>query len=127
MDKLNLYDSKNVLGKPLRVCCMDPTTGFFRNGCCDTNDDDHGVHTVCVIVTKTFLAFSKENGNDLSTPNVEFGFPGLKEGDKWCLCASRWVEALKMGVAPQIILSATHERTLDFVDLDTLKKYAIDS
>ncbi len=121
-----LLPSKNVFGKPLRTCCMNPITGFFRNGCCDTNQEDHGAHTVCVIVTNRFLEFSKEKGNDLSTPHPEFNFKGLQEGDKWCLCAERWVEAEQFGVAPQVILSATHERTLDYTDLDTLKKYAID-
>ena len=121
-----LLPSKNVFGKPLRTCCMNPITGFFRNGCCDTNQEDHGAHTVCVIITNRFLEFSKEKGNDLSTPHPEFNFKGLQEGDKWCLCAKRWVEAEQFGVAPQVILSATHERTLDYTDLDTLKKYAID-
>lgn len=123
---MDMAPSRNVLGKPLRVCCMQPTTGFFRNGCCDTNETDFGVHTVCAVLTEEFLSFSKAAGNDLSTPRPEFGFEGLKAGDKWCLCAARWVEAYEANMAPNIILSATHERTLDFVDLETLKAFAVD-
>jgi uncharacterized protein (DUF2237 family) len=105
---------------------MQPTTGFFRNGCCDTNETDFGVHTVCAVLTEEFLSFSKAAGNDLSTPRPEFGFEGLKAGDKWCLCAARWVEAYEANMAPNIILSATHERTLDFIDLEVLQRFAID-
>ena len=110
----------NVLGKPLQPCSMDPLTGFYRTGCCETGDDDKGVHTVCVILTEEFLAFSQQAGNDLSTPNPYFGFPGLKPGDQWCLCALRWVQAWKMGVAPKVKLECTHERTLNFVALEVL-------
>ena len=121
-----MEDSLNVYGKPLRTCCNNPVTGFFRNGCCDTAKGDLGVHTVCVVVTQTFLEFSQSKGNDLITPMPSYNFPGLKEGDKWCLCALRWLEAYNEGVAPQIIISATHKRTLDMVPLDILEQYAID-
>ena len=118
--------AKNVLGTPLRPCSMRPLTGYFRNGCCDTGADDYGVHTVCVRVTAEFLAFSSAAGNDLSTPFPEYHFPGLKPGDQWCLCASRWKEALEAGIAPPVILGATHMATLEFVDLDDLKRFSVD-
>tara|TARA_B100000586_G_C20045629_1_gene399720 strand:+ start:333 stop:719 length:387 start_codon:yes stop_codon:yes gene_type:complete len=117
---------KNVLGTPLRACCMQPITGFTRNGFCELHPDDQGLHTVCVIVTDAFLAFSKSKGNDLSTPFPEYQFPGLKEGDKWCLCALRWKEAYEANVAPKIVISATHESVLEIIDLEVLKQYAID-
>ncbi len=117
---------KNVLGGPLELCCDNPRTGFYRTGRCETGEDDHGVHTVCVLVTEKFLQFSRFRGNDLSTPRPEFGFAGLKPGDSWCLCASRWKEALEAGAAPQVILTATHERTLEFVSLEELTEYALD-
>jgi uncharacterized protein (DUF2237 family) len=101
-------------------------TGFFRNGCCDTSPEDVGSHTVCVVMTVGFLAFSKSRGNDLSTPAPEFGFPGLKEGDRWCLCAPRWQEALEAGQAPRVVLRATHEGALRFCSLADLKRHAID-
>jgi uncharacterized protein (DUF2237 family) len=101
-------------------------TGFFRTGCCDTGDEDHGSHTVCVVTTTEFLAFSRARGNDLSTPMPEYGFPGLKPGDRWCLCASRWKEALDAGRAPLVVLTATHERALEVCDLAALKRHAID-
>ena len=101
-------------------------TGFYRDGCCNTGRDDHGVHTVCTLMTREFLEFSRSRGNDLSTPMPDFGFPGLKAGDRWCLCAARWREALKAGSAPRVVLTATHERTLDYVSLEDLKKHAID-
>jgi uncharacterized protein len=116
--------AKNVLGGPLAVCCMNPVTGFFRDGFCHTNAQDRGVHTVCVVVTDAFLKFSKKTGNDLSTPHPEFGFPGLKPGDKWCLCAARWEEAFLAGMAPKVVLEATHERTLDVVTLEELQAFA---
>jgi uncharacterized protein (DUF2237 family) len=100
-------------------------TGWYRNGCCETGGDDHGVHTVCAIMTDEFLEFSKSKGNDLSTPMPQYNFPGLKAGDKWCLCAMRWQEALDHGMAPRVDLSATHMRTLEFVDLDDLKRFAV--
>jgi uncharacterized protein len=118
--------SRNVLGGPLASCSLKPLTGFFRNGCCDTGAQDVGSHTVCVEVTAEFLAFSKARGNDLSTPMPEFNFPGLVPGDRWCLCAPRWQEALEAGKAPRVVLRATHEGALDYCDLAALKRYAID-
>jgi uncharacterized protein (DUF2237 family) len=117
---------KNVLGGPLQVCSERPPTGFYRDGCCNTDDEDLGAHVICVRVTAEFLAFSQARGNDLSTPHPEFGFPGLKPGDRWCLCGARWVEAWQAGIAPRVVLAATHESMLDYVALDELKKYAID-
>jgi uncharacterized protein len=116
----------NVLGEKLEICSASPMTGFLRNGCCDTGPMDRGVHVVCAEITEEFLTFTKERGNDLSTPAPEYGFPGLKPGDRWCLCASRWQEALLSGVAPAVILSATHQAALEYVSLDDLKKYAVD-
>lgn len=106
------------------MCSTNPLTGFFRDGCCKTNEQDLGVHTVCARVTEEFLEFSKERGNDLTTPRPEFEFPGLHPGDKWCLCASRWYEAYQAGVAPPVDLEATHEKTLEIVPLDELVKFA---
>ena len=114
----------NVLGTPLQPCSMDPLTGFFRDGCCNTNGDDVGVHTICVRVTDAFLEFSRARGNDLSTPRPEFAFPGLVDGDRWCLCAMRWKEAFDAGVAPQVVLESTHILTLEFVSLAALKAHA---
>lgn len=105
---------------------MDPVTGFFRNGCCDTGPADRGVHTVCAVMTAEFLALSKYLGNDLSTPRPEWGFAGLKPGDRWCLCAGRFLQAHEEGAAPQVRLSATHLRTLDIVPLEVLRAYALD-
>lgn len=119
--------AKNVLGGPLASCSTSPLTGFYRTGCCDTGADDLGVHTVCVVVDAAFLAFSQSRGNDLSTPRPEFMFPGLKPGDQWCLCAERWQEAFEAGVAPPVVLEATHEFTLEFVNLDDLVSKAIDA
>ena len=116
----------NVLGEPLAPCSLDPLTGFYRDGCCNTGYDDTGIHTVCVRVSREFLAFSKARGNDLSTPAPEFGFAGLKPGDQWCLCAGRWREALDAGMAPPVVLAATHEETLAIVPLEALKRHAID-
>jgi len=118
--------SINVLGAALAPCSDRPKTGFFRNGCCDTSDEDHGVHTVCVQLTADFLSYSRARGNDLSTPVPEHGFPGLKPGDRWCLCASRWKEAYDAGKAPHVVLASTHEATLDIVDLELLTRYALD-
>lgn len=117
--------ARNVLGGTLLTCSKAPMTGFFRNGCCDTNEDDLGLHTVCAIVTEKFLEFSKAKGNDLSTPRPEWGFEGLKPGDRWCLCAARWQEAYEAGMAPQVVLEATHQNTLRVVSLDALKRYGI--
>ena len=111
----------NVLGTPLASCCTDPVTGFFRDGYCRSGGGDHGLHTVCTKVTGNFLEFSKAAGNDLSTPRPEYGFAGLKDGDQWCLCVTRWVEALNEGKAPPIILEACHLSVLEFVDLSVLK------
>jgi len=114
----------NVLGGPLASCSDDPVTGFFRNGCCDTGHDDIGLHTVCAVMTDAFLVFSRMQGNDLSTPHPESGFPGLHAGDRWCLCVGRWREALAAGVAPPVVLAATHEETLAVVTLDDLERHA---
>ena len=116
----------NVLGSPLQVCSMDPRTGFFRDGCCNTDEHDQGSHTVCVRMTAEFLTFSRAAGNDLSTPMPEYGFPGLKPGDQWCLCALRWAQALENGAAPQVVLEATHARALDVIELADLTAHAID-
>jgi uncharacterized protein (DUF2237 family) len=123
------YDAgaKNVLGHELAPCSLDPVTGFFRNGCCETGPHDVGMHTVCAVMTAEFLAFSKDMGNDLSTPRPDLGFPGLKPGDRWCLCAPRWKEALDAGAAPQLILESTHEETLAIVPLGVLKDYAVEA
>ena len=115
----------NVLGGPLKACSSKPLTGFYRDGCCNTGREDAGVHTVCAVMTTEFLAFSKAAGNDLSTPMPQFGFAGLKPGDRWCLCAARWKEALDAGRAPQVVLESTHAVTLQIVSLDELKKYAV--
>jgi uncharacterized protein (DUF2237 family) len=117
---------RNVLGGPLGTCSEKPLTGFFRDGCCNTSDEDLGLHTVCVVLSAEFLAFSKERGNDLSTPHPEFDFPGLQAGQRWCLCAARWREALHAGAAPRVVLTATNEATLEVVTLDELKRHAID-
>jgi len=117
---------RNVFGEPIEVCSLNPTTGFYRSGCCETGPEDVGVHTVCVEVTKEFLAFSQARGNDLSTPRPEYGFPGLNPGDRWCLCAERWQEALAAGVAPRVVLAATHEATLEIAELTDLKRHALD-
>ena len=114
----------NIFGEPLVTCSEDPMTGFYRDGCCETGPQDIGVHTVCAIMTDDFLKFSRAQGNDLITPRPEYNFPGLKSGDRWCLCASRWVEAFEAGCPPQIIPEATHEKTLNLVPLKTLVKYA---
>ena len=116
----------NVLGEALAPCGLDPVTGFYRDGCCNTDYEDIGIHVVCAKMTLEFLAFSKRRGNDLSTPAPEAGFPGLKPGDRWCLCAGRWKEALDAGVAPPVILQATHEEALAVVPLAVLKRHAID-
>ena len=118
--------AKNVLGATLLVCSADPVTGFFRNGKCDTCADDSGMHTVCALMTESFLAYSKEQGNDLSTARPEFSFPGLEAGDYWCLCLSRWIQAYNADCAPQIRLESTHASVLEFVDLPRLKQFATD-
>lgn len=117
---------RNVLGEPLETCSLDPRTGFSRSGACETGPQDIGSHTVCARVTADFLAFSREQGNDLSTPLPELGFPGLKPGDRWCLCAARWKEALLADCAPRVALRATHERALEVCELADLKRHAVD-
>lgn len=117
---------RNVLGGPLGTCSERPLTGFFRDGCCNTSDEDIGRHTVCVVLTTEFLEFSKAAGNDLSTPRPEFDFPGLQPGDRWCLCAARWRQAWEAGAAPRVVLNATNEATLDLVLLEALKAFAVD-
>ena len=119
--------ARNVLGGELTACSNRPLTGFFRNGCCETGPEDVGLHTVCAVMTAEFLEFSRSVGNDLSTPQPLYGFPGLKPGDRWCLCAPRWKEALDAGVAPPVVLEATHEETLAIVPLGVLKDYAVEA
>jgi len=118
--------AKNVLGTDLESCSFDPVTGFYRDGCCNTGAEDMGLHLVCAEMTEEFLQFSRSVGNDLSTPRPEFEFPGLKPGDRWCLCAPRWKEAFEAGAAPSVVLEATHISTTEFVDLDDLKRHAVD-
>ena len=120
-----MTDAKNVLGETLECCCESPMTGFYRDGYCRTGGQDFGVHVVCAQMTPAFLEFTKLRGNDLSTPAPQYHFPGLKPGDRWCLCASRWQEALEAGVAPPVILSATHARALEVVSLKELQEYAL--
>jgi hypothetical protein len=117
--------SKNVYGNPLISCCTDPVTGYFRDGLCRTMPEDTGTHVVCALITNAFLVYTKSKGNDLSSPKPQWQFPGLKAGDKWCLCISRWLEAEKAGVAPKIDLKATHIKALDFAPLELLEAYAI--
>lgn len=119
--------ANNVLGTELQTCSMDPVTGYYRDGCCNTGGNDVGVHVVCARVTDEFLAFSASMGNDLSTPNPAYGFAGLKDGDQWCLCASRWAEALAAGVAPPVVLAATHAAAVEYVTLDELRAHAVDA
>ena len=116
--------AKNVVGTDLESCSTDPMTGFYRDGCCNTGASDEGMHTVCAEMTSDFLRFSKQRGNDLSTPNMLYEFPGLKDGDRWCLCVLRWKEAYEAGMAPLVNLRATHISVLEFVDLEVLKEYA---
>lgn len=116
----------NVLDQPLQPCSLEPLTGFYRDGCCNADSRDPGQHLVCVELTAEFLAFSKERGNDLSTPRPEWAFFGLKPGDRWCLCLERWIEALQLGKAPGLVLGATHENVLERLSLETLVQYAVD-
>ena len=118
--------SVNVFGETLQACSDRPLTGFFRDGCCNTSEADAGSHTVCVQVTREFLEFSRFRGNDLSTPHPQFQFPGLQPGDRWCLCAARWLEAHEQGMAPRVFLKGTHERALEIVPLELLKPFAVD-
>lgn len=114
----------NVFGEEMITCSTAPMTGFYRDGCCKTGEDDHGTHTVCSVMTVEFLAFTKSVGNDLSTPMPQYQFPGLKPGDRWCLCATRWVQAYEAGFAPKVVLEATHEKTLQYIALEELVKFA---
>ncbi len=117
---------KNVLGENLQICCTSPMTGFYRDGTCNTGPNDRGSHTVCAEMTAEFLAYTKAQGNDLSTPMPMYQFPGLKPGDRWCLCVSRWKEAYDAGVAPKVVVAATHEAALNTVSLDILQQYAVE-
>ena len=119
-------ESLNVFGEQLELCGDDPVTGFFRDGCCNTGAQDLGSHTVCVEVTDKFLEYSRFRGNDLSTPIPEYDFPGLSEGDRWCLCAARWLEAEQAGMAPRVFLRRTHQRALEIVPMELLRQYAAD-
>lgn len=119
--------AKNVLGTPLQSCSIDPLTGFYRTGCCETGRDDLGLHLVCAEMTAEFLEFSRLRGNDLSTPVPEYGFPGLSPGDRWCLCVERWKEAFEAGIAPPVVLEATHISALEFVSLEELQAHAVDA
>ena len=116
--------AKNVLEQPLAPCSHDPKTGFFRDGCCNTDERDRGRHVICAVMTDEFLGFSKSKGNDLTTPKPQFSFPGLSAGDQWCLCAARWKEALEAECAPDVVLEATHESALEIVELEDLMKHA---
>lgn len=118
---------KNVLGEPLQPCSTDPMTGWYRNGCCDTGPGDFGMHVICCQVNAEFLEYSRDVGNDLSTPIPEYGFPGLKPGDRWCVCAARWKEAYDAGVAPGVVLAATHMSALEYASLEELKEHAVDA
>ena len=126
MRAIEIAQSVNVLGEALELCSMDPLTGFYRNGCCDTGPEDRGSHTVCAVMTAEFLAFSKARGNDLSTPRPEFGFEGLKPGDQWCLCAARFLEAWEAGQAPRVRLTATHRAALEVVPMEALRARALE-
>ena len=126
MKEPELEDPVNVFGEPLESCSEKPLAGFFRDGCCNTGADDLGMHTVCVQVTQDFLDFSRSQGNDLTTPRPEMNFPGLSEGDRWCLCATRWLEAYELGKAPKVYLTRTHKRSLDIIPIKILQQYAMD-
>jgi uncharacterized protein (DUF2237 family) len=126
MANMEKIESINVLGEPLGLCGDDPVTGFFRDGLCNTCEEDVGSHTVCIEITERFLEYSRFKGNDLSTPMPEFGFKGLYEGDSWCLCAARWMQAYQDKMAPRVFLMRTHQHALDVVPLDILKKFAAD-
>lgn len=117
---------KNVLGTELQTCSVDPMTGYYRDGCCQTGPEDLGMHIVCAEMNEEFLEFSKQRGNDLSTPNEAWGFPGLKPGNRWCLCVLRWKEALEANMAPRVVLGATHMSVLEFVDLEDLQRHAVE-
>ena len=124
MDTIRKDESINIFGEPLQPCSTKPLTGFFRDGCCNTCREDYGSHTVCIEVTKEFLEYSRFAGNDLSTPIPEYGFPGLQDGDRWCLCASRWLEAYEKGMAPRVFLRNTHIRALEIIPLVLLESFS---
>ena len=126
MNEPNMEPSLNVFGEKLEPCNEDPVTGFFRDDCCNTSSDDFGSHTICIEVTGDFLEYSRFKGNDLSTPLPEFGFPGLRPGDQWCLCAARWLEAQKQDMAPRVYLRKTHIKALDIAPMELLRQYAVD-
>tara|TARA_R110001592_G_scaffold160059_1_gene391989 strand:+ start:16752 stop:17138 length:387 start_codon:yes stop_codon:yes gene_type:complete len=126
MSNIKMDESVNVFGEKLIACSHDPLTGFFRDGCCNTNDQDFGSHTICIEASDSFLEFSRFKGNDLSTPVPQFGFAGLKAGDRWCLCASRWLEAHEQGMAPKVHLTRTHKKALEIVPMTILRQYAAD-
>ena len=126
MQESRQFEPVNVFGENLQPCSNNPLTGFFRDGCCNSSSEDHGSHTVCIAVTEDFLAFSKRAGNDLSTPMPEFDFPGLKAGDRWCLCAARWLQAYEQGAAPRIYMARTHEKALDIIPPAILRRFAMD-
>jgi len=119
-------ESVNVFDEPLETCGSDPVTGFYRDGCCNTSRDDIGSHTICILASQDFLEYSRFRGNDLSTPAPDFGFPGLKPGDSWCLCAARWLEAYQQGMAPRVFLKRTHKKALEIVPMELLREFAID-
>lgn len=121
-----MTNARNVLGGELEPCGSDPVTGFYRDGCCNTGPEDLGNHTVCAVVSREFLEHQLRTGNDLVTPRPEYGFPGLEPGDRWCVCAARWQEANVAGVAPPVVLAATHARALEVVELDDLRKHTAD-
>jgi uncharacterized protein (DUF2237 family) len=123
MNEINLPPARNVFNEPLVPCSFNPVTGFFRDGCCKTNQEDIGTHVVCVVMTEDFLEFSSSRGNDLSTPIPEWGFPGLKPGDQWCLCALRWVEAFQANAAPSVVLESTNYHALDLIDIEILQQF----
>ncbi len=125
MQTITIEEPINVLGGKLQPCSDDPVTGFLRDGCCNTCEEDVGSHTVCVEVTTEFLEYSRFSGNDLSTPHLEFGFPGLKAGDRWCLCAGRWLDAFEKGMAPRVFMQNTHRKALDIVPLEHLEQFAV--
>ncbi len=126
VETVAMFERRNVLGGRLEPCSMEPKTGFFRTGCCDTGPDDGGLHVICTQMTAAFLAYSKAHGNDLSTPRPEYGFAGLKPGDRWCVCAARWKEAFDAGIAAPVFLAATHEAALEVAPLEDLATHAVD-
>jgi uncharacterized protein len=123
---MEIDEPVNVFGEPIETCSDRPLTGFFRDGCCNTSDEDTGSHTVCIVATEEFLEYSRFRGNDLSTPIPEFNFPGVRPGDRWCLCAARWLEAYTQGMAPMVVLRGTHRRALEIVPLELLREFASD-